>query len=107
MKLITKEIKAKLLANQGKDNCYPVLKLFNPVGSGTWLITEMHDDEDTLWGLCDLGFGFPELGTVSLKELESVQLQFGLGIERDLYWEPEHRIDTYYELWNKQGGSVQ
>ncbi|WP_425462871.1 DUF2958 domain-containing protein [Mesorhizobium norvegicum] len=32
----------------------------------------------------DLGFGFPELGSVSLAELASVKGRLGLGIERDL-----------------------
>jgi len=35
-----------------------------------------------MFGLCDLGF--PELGYVSLDELESVGV-----VERDLYWEPK------------------
>ena len=38
------------------DPC-PVLKLFNPIGSGTWLATEVGEDGDTLFGLADLGFG--------------------------------------------------
>jgi hypothetical protein len=52
----------------------PVLKLFNPVGPGTWPITELAPDGDTLFGLCDLGMGCPELGSVSLRELSSVAL---------------------------------
>lgn len=103
MKLITKEIEKKLKANEGLDNCYPVVKLFSPVSSATWLITEMHEDGDTLFGLCDLGMGFPELGTVSLRELESVTLPLGLKIERDLYFEADKRIDSYYEEARKEG----
>lgn len=62
----------------------PVLKLFNPVGAATWLATELYVDEDTLFGLADLGFGCPELGVFSLTEIAEVRLPFGLGIERDL-----------------------
>lgn len=104
MKLITKEIEKKLKANEGLDNCYPVVKFFDPTGSATWLITEMHEDGDLMWGLCDLGLGFPELGTVSLRELQSVRLPFGLKIERDLYFEADKRIDQYYEEAKTNGG---
>ncbi len=38
---------------------------------------------DTLFGLADLGFGCPELGSFSLREIEAVHLPFGLRIERD------------------------
>ena len=37
-----------------------------------------------MFGLCDLGF--PELGYVSLNELQGVRGPLGLGIERDLHW---------------------
>ena len=98
MKLITDEIKAKLASNKGDANVdKPYLKLFNPAGSGTWLITEIVD-EDTLFGLCDLGMGFPELGYVSLQELESVTLPFGLKIERDMYFTPDKTLSEYVEL---------
>lgn len=61
----------------------PVVKLFNPCGAATWLATELDRDGDTLFGLADLGFGCPELGSFSLSELTSVRLPFGLRIERD------------------------
>ena len=48
----------------------PVVKLFNPCGAATWLLTEIDPDDETVaWGLCDLGMGCPEFGTVSLAEL--------------------------------------
>tara|TARA_R100001594_G_scaffold34061_3_gene62940 strand:+ start:14612 stop:14980 length:369 start_codon:yes stop_codon:yes gene_type:complete len=110
MKLLTKEIKKKLIANreatqkledEGADLTYannvshkPVVKFFGG-SSCTWLITEMYDD-DTLFGLCDLGLGFPELGYVSLKELESLKFPpFGLGVERDLYFTASKTISEY------------
>ena len=90
MKLITEDIRAKLLANwcDENDEHKPVVKLFNPAGAATWLITEMDsENNDILFGLCDLGMGFPELGYVSLKELESVKVFAGLGIERDIHFD--------------------
>ena len=75
MKLILEEHKKKLKANwprSGKEP--PVVKIFNPTGSSIWLIHSMDPhDEDTLFGLCDHGFGFPELGYVSLSELQEVR----------------------------------
>ena len=103
MKLITKEILAKLekagaepvpVTETGND-IKPWLKLFNPVGAETWLISEIEADGDTMFGLCDLGWGHPELGSVSLNELESVTLPFGLTIERDMYFEPTKTLAEY------------
>ena len=103
MKLITEEIKAKLASNKGDANVdKPYLKLFSPTGAATWLITEIVD-EDTLFGLCDLGMGFPELGYVSLHELESIRLPMGLGIERDMYFEPTKTLAEYASDARKAG----
>ena len=96
MKLITKEIMSKLESNSRmeiRSQCKPWLKLFNPAGGGTWLISEIKGD--IMYGLCDLGHGSPELGSVSLKELESLKLPFGLKIERDMYFEPTKTLSEY------------
>lgn len=74
-----------------------VVKYFNPAGSGTWYITsgtpldangEMTTPDKAadwhLFGLCDLFADGGELGYVMLSELQSVELPFGLRIERDL-----------------------
>ena len=65
----------------------PGVELFNPLGAGTWLVTELWEDGNTLFGLADLGFGCPELGAFSLRELASLRLPYGLGIERDIDFE--------------------
>ena len=107
MHLMTDDIKARLLANwenEGADH-KPVVKFFDPCGAATWLITEMSaEDNDFLFGLCDLGMGFPELGYVRLSELESVQGRLGLGIERDLYFEGRFPISVYAEAARQAGG---
>ena len=98
MKLMTKAIREKLLANNLLDNngeIKPVVKFFDPTGAATWLITEMEGDGDTMFGLADLGFGMPELGYVSLNELMAVKGAFGLGIERDLYFTAGKTIGEY------------
>jgi hypothetical protein len=64
---------------------WPVVKLFTPDAGCTWLLTEIDpEDPDIAFGLCDLGFGCPELGSVSLSELEAVRGQLNLPVERDL-----------------------
>ncbi len=62
----------------------------------TWLITEQdQENPDRLFGLCDLGMGFPELGYVSLMELETVTNPFGLKVERDKFFEPDKTLRQY------------
>jgi hypothetical protein len=85
----------------------PVVKFFNPVGAATWLATELDEDGDTLFGLADLGFGCPELGSFSLMEISSVSLPFGLGIERDLYFEATFPLSVYAEAARKAGHIVE
>jgi len=77
---------------------WPVVKLFTPDGGCTWLLTEIDpEDADIAFGLCDLGFGCPELGSVSLSELESVRGQLGLPIERDLYFAATKTLSAYVD----------
>ena len=85
MLLLTQDQRARLIANgQSRGDHVPVVKFFNPVGASTWLFSELDEDGDILFGLCDLGFGCPEMGSASLAEITAVTLPFGLTIERDL-----------------------
>ncbi|RSU46582.1 hypothetical protein CA221_21060 [Sphingomonas koreensis] len=45
----------------------PALKLFNPLGAATWLATELADDDDTLFGLADLGPHSPSKSLILLS----------------------------------------
>jgi len=116
MILLTPELRFALRANdinrraaaiggQTEPDPVPVVKFFNPLGAATWLATELYDDDDTLFGLADLGFGCPELGVFSLSEMASVRLPFGMGIERDLSFESIHPISTWAE-WARRAGSI-
>jgi hypothetical protein len=114
MELLTDELRGKLLAN-GKANAekladpenedgntydfQPVVKLFNPCGAATWLLTELDpEDPDIAFGLCDLGFGCSELGSVRLSELAAVKLMGGaLGIERDVHFKATKKLSAYAE----------
>ncbi|ESX66323.1 DUF2958 domain-containing protein [Mesorhizobium sp. M0292] len=100
MILITNPLRARLLAHgaAGADiDHFPVVKLLDPTGAATSLLSELDADGDTLFGLCDLGFGFPELGSVSLAELASVKGPLGLGIERDLHFQARFPISVHAE----------
>ena len=72
----------------------PVVKLFDPMGAGTWLLSEC-DDDGIAFGLCDLGFGSPELGYVSMEEVCDIQKTRMLGIERDLHFKPNKTLAEY------------
>ena len=99
MIIITKEIESKLSKNIGNATIdKPYLKLFDPTGSATWLITEYDKETQMLFGLCDLGMGFPELGYVSLDEIKSIKGHYGLGIERDMYWKPTKSLREYTDI---------
>lgn len=96
MKLLTKEQRAKLLKNNATpdEDKKPVVKLFSPVGAATWLLSSI-DENDIAFGLCDLGMGEPELGFVSLQELEEIKLPLGLSIERDLHFRADKTLTQY------------
>jgi len=77
---------------------WPVVKLFTPDAGCTWLITAIDtDDEDILWGLCDLGLGFAEYGTVRLSEITGLRGKLGLPVERDLHFKATAPISAYIE----------
>ncbi|MBX7201097.1 MAG: DUF2958 domain-containing protein [Rhodospirillaceae bacterium] len=105
MLLLTQDQRARLIANgQSRGDHLPVVKFFNPVGSGTWLFSELDEDGDTLFGLCDLGFGCPEMGSASLAEIAAVKLPFGLTIERDLCFEGRFPLTVYSDAARVAGG---
>ena len=96
MLLLTQDHRARLIANgQSRGDHAPVVKFFSPVGAATWLFSELDEDGDILFGLCDLGFGCPEMGSASLAEIAAVTLPLGLTIERDLHFEGRFPLTIY------------
>jgi len=72
--LLTRELRTALRHNANLSEITerdhkPVVKFFTPDSSATWLFSELAADEDTLFGLCDLGHGTPELGYASLSQI--------------------------------------
>lgn len=118
MDLLTPDLRQSLIANAAaRDDAArrgarapdpaPVVKFFNPCGAATWLLTELDSDGDTLFGLCDLGFGCPELGSASLAEITGVRVAFGLKIERDLHFAASHPLSVYAEAARRHGGIIE
>ena len=67
-----------------------VCKFFNPTGFGTWLATEYCSEDKTFFGYVSIfGDACDEWGNFSLKELEEITLPFKLGIERDIFFQPQ------------------
>ena len=102
MKLLTEAQRRELTANGQRSTAgeeidpRPVVKLFTPDASATWLLTELDpSDPDRAFGLCDLGLGFPELGYVSLAELAAVRGRLGLPVERDLHFAADRPLSAY------------
>ena len=102
MQLLTSEQRETMLANGRRyqtDPDYdamPVVKFFTPWGACTWLLTDLDpDDNDIAAGLCDLGFGEPELGSVRISEIENLRGPGGLRAERDVLFIAEHTISVY------------
>ncbi len=119
MKLLTTSIRDQLLRNgrlqqslaeAGDDDAdfVPVVKLFTPDAGCTWLLTELDpEDEDIAFGLCDLGFGCAELGSVRISELAAVRGRLGLPVERDLHFAPRYPLSVYARAAWQHGGIVE
>ena len=115
MKLFTEDQRRRLLENgkanaaraandQETEDFKPVVKLFCPWGGATWLLTELDPEEPNIaFGLCDLGRGFPELGRVSLAELDALRGPGGLRIERDMYFKPMKSLQAYADEATQSG----
>lgn len=102
MKLFTDKQYQQLLQNGSAENrdCdhFPVVKLFTPDASAIWLLSQIDpDDLDYAFGLCDPGFGIPDLGNIYLPELAALRGRLGLPVERDLHFTATHPLIFYYK----------
>lgn len=107
MKLLLKPQYERLLKNgqirqsleedgRAEADFLPVVKLFTPDAQCTWLLSELDpDNPDIAFGLCDLGLGTPELGSVSLSEIASVRGRLGLPVERDMSFAAKKTLTDY------------
>lgn len=95
-KLMTKTIAKtipRLYATDGmSDHMKRVpVKFFNPTSAYTYYVIEYDPDQRLLFGYVT-GTEFDELGYQSLDELENYKGKFGLGIERDIHWNPRTNL---------------
>ena len=111
--LLTAALRRQLLQNGHKSHSQPdfdpvpVVKLFTPDANATWLLTELDPaDGDTAFGLCDIGIGMPELGTVRISELVSIVGPLKLPIERDLYFTAKRTLSEYARLARINGSII-
>ena len=100
MKLMTKKIEteARKQYPQGSSLDQKVVaKFFDPTSQWTWyLMNQDPDNPDYLWGIVK-GFEV-EMGSFSLRELQTIKVRFGLGIERDLHFKPQPAKDIWEKL---------
>jgi hypothetical protein len=91
MKLMTKMLERRFKEvgsqEQTSDPVF-VARFFNPTGAGTWYAAEYQPEERLFYGYVSIfGDWNDEWGYFSLSELEQYKGKFGLGIERDLFFE--------------------
>ena len=88
MKLMTPELEERFkeVGDQSeKENPIFIAKFFNPCGSQTWYASECYPENNICYGYVT-GMYVDEWGTFSITELESLNLPFGLKIERDIHF---------------------
>ncbi len=109
MPLITTEQRQQLLANaasraQGQStDPYPVVKLHTLDAGAAWLLTELAEDEDQAYGLCDVGLGRPELGHVRLSALENMRGPRGQPVVADTHFVARQRLSSYVAQSQRDG----
>ncbi len=83
------------------------MKLFTPDAACTWLLTEVDpEDPDIAFGLCDLGMGYPELGSVRVSEIRALRGKLGLPVERDLHFTAKKPLSAYADEAHRLGHVV-
>lgn len=99
MKLLTKALEKRFSEVGSQDNVKDplvIVRFFNSAGAGTWYATEYDPESRVFFGYVSIfGDWNDEWGSFSLDELEAYKGNFGLGIERDLYFteRPFSQID--------------
>lgn len=86
--LETKLQKYPLNSQDGIQKKRVIAKFFNPIGRGTWYVTEgekLPNGDWLFFGLVDLLE--KEWGYFSLSSLQRIRLPYGMGIERDRYFD--------------------
>ena len=98
MKLMTRTLESRF-AQVGKQDEVndPIIiaHYFNPTGAGDWYATEYDPVERIIFGYASIFNDWnDEWGYTSLDELAAYKGRFGLGIERDLYWQEKRASEV-------------
>lgn len=109
MKLFTEQQRTQLLSNGHEDNRdrdhAPEVKLTLPGTGCVWLLSEIDpDNPDIAFGLCDLGIGFPELGHVSVSELQSLLMWEDMPLQADRHFFAEFPMSVFVEAARNEEG---
>lgn len=109
--LLTAELRTHLrrnadISDRAETDHKPVVKFFTPDASATWLFSELAADQDTLFGLCDLGHGSPELGYASLAEIQSLRGPLRLLVERDRHFRADKPLSAFADEARSKGRIV-
>ena len=98
---------ARNAAGQAPHDFVPVVKLFTPNAGATWLLTELHPEDKVMaFGLCDLGLGAPQLGSVSRAELAQMRGRPGLPPEGDRHFRADKPLSAYAAAARANGAIV-
>ncbi len=108
--LVTDEQRAQLLANgharvaDAQADLWPVARLFTPDAHATWLLTALDPaDGNTAWGLCDVGIGMPEVGSIKLSDLAAIVGPQRMPVRRDLHFHAARPMSEYLRLAQANG----
>lgn len=109
--LLTHELRTALRRNadmfaQREQDHRPLVKCILPGTAAMWLFTELAADNDTLFGLCDLGHGSPELGYASLSEILSLRGHGRVLVERDRHFRVKKTLSEYAAEAQQRGRLV-
>lgn len=94
---ITQLVKNGEDPNPDKDHI-PVARL-KLIGNGaSWLVCELNpDDEDTAYGLCDLGHGYAELRSFKISAIETIAEEMEKSLlKRDESFKGQFPISVYF-----------
>ncbi|PLP97919.1 DUF2958 domain-containing protein [Cupriavidus pauculus] len=112
--LITAAQRAQLIAN-GREarnrmvhDFHPVVRLYTPDARATWLLAAIDpNDEDLVYGLCDIGIGMPSLDRIKVSVLEALAGPCGRRVLNDRYFRPTRTLGEYTSLSQANGSIVE
>lgn len=92
------------LTRPGAGDVKPVLKFCTLDANAVWLLTEVDPQDPYIaFGLCDLGLGHPEIGSVDLRELMRLRGPLGYPIAIEANFEADKTLAEYADDARRRG----